>query len=198
MSLNQPTILVTGGAGYVGSHTVLALKQAGYKVLVLDNLVNGHRDLVETVLKVELITGDICDRALLDHIFATRTIIAVIHFAAFAYVGESMVDPAPYYRNNVAGTLTLLEAMLAASIYRIVFSSTCATYGIPAILPIPEDHPQAPINPYGTSKLMVERMLAEFDNAYNLRSVCFRYFNRYGSIPRPLGRMRYSSLVGRC
>jgi UDP-glucose 4-epimerase len=183
MSSGQPTILVTGGAGYIGSHAVLALQQAGYEVVVLDNLVYGHRDLVEQVLKVELIAGDTCDRLLLDQLFASRNIAAVMHFAAYAYVGESVTDPAKYYRNNFVGTLTLLEAMLAASVKKFVFSSTCATYGVPETVPIPEDHPQNPINPYGATKLMIERVLADFDSAYGLKSVCFRYFNAAGADP---------------
>lgn len=183
MSQVKSTILVTGGAGYIGSHAVLALQQAGYEVVVLDNLVYGHRDIVENVLKVELITGEIGDRALLDQVFATHNIAAVMHFAAYAYVGESVTEPAKYYRNNFVGTLTLLEAMLAASIKTFVFSSTCATYGMPTIVPIPEDHPQNPINPYGATKLMVERVLKDFDQAYQFKSVCFRYFNAAGADP---------------
>ncbi|MBF2014582.1 MAG: UDP-glucose 4-epimerase GalE [Rivularia sp. T60_A2020_040] len=186
MSSAQTTILVTGGAGYIGSHTVLALKQAGYEVLILDNLVYGHRDLVEQVLKVELIEGDTSDRDLLDKLFATRNIAAVMHFSAYAYVGESVTDPAKYYRNNVIGTITLLEAMLAASVKKFVFSSTCATYGVPETVPIPEDHPQNPINPYGATKLMVERILADFNEAYDFRSVRFRYFNAAGANPEGL------------
>lgn len=180
----KPTILVTGGAGYIGSHAVLSLQESGYDVLVLDNLVYGHRELVEQVLKAELIVGDIGDRSLLDQIFASRKIAAVMHFAAYAYVGESVSNPAKYYRNNVVGTLTLLEAMLAANVKKLVFSSTCATYGIPKSVPIPEDHPQAPINPYGASKLMVERILADFSVAHDFRSVCFRYFNACGADPQ--------------
>ncbi|MHC5614928.1 MAG: UDP-glucose 4-epimerase GalE, partial [Nostoc sp.] len=186
MSPGKPTILVTGGAGYIGSHTVLALKQAGYKVVILDNLVYGHRDLVEKVLQVELIVGDTGDRALLDHLFKTRDIAAVMHFSAYAYVGESVTDPAKYYRNNVVGTLTLLEAMLTASVKKFVFSSTCATYGVPEFVPIPETHPQNPINPYGATKLMVERILSDFDVAYGLQSVRFRYFNAAGANPSGL------------
>jgi len=186
MSSAQTTILVTGGAGYIGSHTVLALKQAGYEVLILDNLVYGHRDLVEQVLQVELIQGDTSDRDLLDKLFATRNIAAVMHFSAYAYVGESVTDPAKYYRNNVIGTITLLEAMLAASVKKFVFSSTCATYGVPEMVPIPEDHPQNPINPYGATKLMVERILADFNEAYDFRSVRFRYFNAAGANPEGL------------
>ena len=186
MSSGKPTILVTGGAGYIGSHTVLALKQAGYNVVILDNLVYGHRDLVERVLQVELIVGDTGDRALLDHLFKTRDIAAVMHFSAYAYVGESVTDPAKYYRNNVVGTLTLLEAMLTASVKKFVFSSTCATYGVPEFVPIPETHPQNPINPYGATKLMVERILSDFDVAYGFQSVRFRYFNAAGANPSGL------------
>lgn len=186
MSQSKPTILVTGGAGYIGSHAVLALKQAGYPVVVLDNLVYGHRELVEETLKTELIVGDTSDRDLLDQLFASRPIAAVMHFAAYAYVGESVQDPAKYYRNNVVGTLTLLEAMIAADIKTFVFSSTCATYGVPQTTPIPEDHPQHPINPYGMTKLMVEHMLRDFDRAYGLKSVCFRYFNAAGADPNGL------------
>ncbi len=186
MTQKFPTILVTGGAGYIGSHTVYALKQAGYKVIVLDNLVYGHRDLVESVLQVELIKGDTNDRQLLDELFKSRDIAAVMHFSAYAYVGESVKDPAKYYRNNVIGTLVLLEAMLAAAVKQFVFSSTCATYGVPKTVPIPEDHPQNPINPYGESKLMVEKILSDFNNAYDLRSVRFRYFNAAGANPSGL------------
>ena len=179
----KPTILVIGGAGYIGSHVVQALQGAGYEVVVLDNLVYGHRELVERVLQVKLVVGDISDRPLLDELFATHSIAAVMHFAAYAYVGESVTAPAKYYRNNVAGTLTLLEAMVAASVKNFVFSSTCATYGMPEKVPIPEDHPQNPINPYGSSKLMVEKILADFEGAYGLKSVIFRYFNAAGADP---------------
>lgn len=181
--MSQPTILVTGGAGYIGSHTVLALQQAGYGVVVLDNLAYGHQDITNDVLKVELVVGDTCDRPLLDNLFATRDIAAVMHFAAFTYVGESVTDPAKYYRNNFVGTLTLLEAMMAASVNKFVFSSTCATYGVPKTVPIPEDHPQDPISPYGVSKLMIEQVLKDFDSAYQFKSVRFRYFNAAGADP---------------
>ncbi|WP_425500536.1 UDP-glucose 4-epimerase GalE [Sodalinema gerasimenkoae] len=184
VSSSKPTILVTGGAGYIGSHAVLALKAAGYAVIILDNLVYGHRDLVEEVLDVEFILGDTCDRPLLDDLFAHHTIAAVMHFAAYIFVGESVTDPAKYYHNNVVGTLTLLEAMQAAGVQHLVFSSTCATYGIPQFMPLTEDHPQLPINPYGFSKLMVEQILADFDTAYGLKSVCFRYFNAAGADPQ--------------
>ena len=176
-------ILVTGGAGYIGSHSVLALQKAGYEVIVLDNLVYGHKDLVETVLKAKLIVGDTCDRPLLDRVFAEHQIEAVMHFAAYAYVGESVTKPVKYYNNNVVGTLTLLEAMLEADINKFVFSSTCATYGVPDSVPIREEQPQNPINPYGATKLMVERILQDFSNAYNFRSVCLRYFNAAGADP---------------
>ncbi len=183
MSPTKPTILVTGGAGYIGSHAVLALQAAGYPVVVLDNLIYGHRELADDILKVELIEGDTSDRVLLDNLFTSREIAAVMHFAAYAYVGESMTEPSKYYRNNVVGTLTLLEAMQAAGIDKFVFSSTCATYGVPQFLPLTEDHPQSPINTYGATKLMVEQILADFDRAYQFRSVCFRYFNAAGADP---------------
>jgi UDP-glucose 4-epimerase len=185
--MNQTKILVTGGAGYIGSHAVIALLAANFQVLILDNLVYGHRDLVETAFEqsaVQLIEGDVSDRLLLDRIFATNQIAAVVHFAAYAYVGESVKDPGKYYRNNVMGTLTLLEAMANAGVKNLVFSSTCATYGLPQQIPIAENHPQSPINPYGASKLMVERMLQDFDCAHGLRSVCFRYFNAAGADPQ--------------
>jgi UDP-glucose 4-epimerase len=176
-------ILVTGGAGYVGSHAVKALQLAGFQVIVLDNLVYGHRDLVENCLQAKLILGDVGDRQLLDSIFSVTKVSAVMHFAAYAYVGESVTDPAKYYGNNVVGTITLLEAMRAHGIPNFVFSSTCATYGVPQSIPISEDHPQAPINPYGASKLMVERVLQDYSNAYGLNSIVFRYFNAAGADP---------------
>ncbi|MGL5074963.1 MAG: UDP-glucose 4-epimerase GalE [Waterburya sp.] len=177
-------ILVTGGAGYIGSHSVLKLIEEGYEVVILDNLVYGHQDLVETVLKTKLIVGDTSDRALLQQIFSDHQIEAVMHFAAYAYVGESVTKPAKYYQNNVLGTFTLLEAMLEANINKFIFSSTCATYGVPQIVPITEDQPQNPINPYGATKLMVERILQDFDPAYDFRSVCLRYFNAAGADPQ--------------
>ncbi len=176
-------ILVTGGAGYIGSHSVLALQQEGYEVVILDNLIYGHKDIVETALEAKLIVGDTQDEPLLKKIFTEYKIDAVIHFAAYAYVGESVNNPAKYYQNNVVGTLTLLKAMLEADINKFVFSSTCATYGIPKTTPIVEDQPQHPINPYGSSKLMVERILQDFDLAYDFRSVCLRYFNAAGADP---------------
>jgi UDP-glucose 4-epimerase len=189
-------VLVTGGAGYIGSHTVRALCRAGHDVVVLDNLVYGHQDIVRDVLGVPLVVGQVGDRALLDAVLAGahpalagsnlegRSIEAVLHFAAYAYVGESVSNPAKYYRNNLGDTLSLLEALIAPPTpIPIVFSSTCATYGVPQQVPITEDHPQAPINPYGRSKWMVERLLIDFAAAYRLPSVIFRYFNAAGADP---------------
>ncbi len=189
-------VLVTGGAGYIGSQTVRALARTGHQVVVLDNLVYGHRDIVRDVLQVPLVEGQVGDRPLLDSVLngshpslaATplqgRSIEAVFHFAAYAYVGESVSDPAKYYRNNLGDTLTLLEALVAApATIPIVFSSTCATYGVPEQVPITEEHPQAPINPYGRSKWMVEHLLTDFAAAYGLPSVIFRYFNAAGADP---------------
>ncbi|PIX54092.1 MAG: UDP-glucose 4-epimerase GalE, partial [Zetaproteobacteria bacterium CG_4_10_14_3_um_filter_54_28] len=141
-------ILVTGGAGYIGSHACKALAQAGYTPVVFDSLVYGHEWAVQWGPFEQ---GDLSDRARLDELFTTYDFAAVIHFAAYAYVGESVTDPAKYYRNNVAGTLNLLEAMIAHDVKQIVFSSTCATYGEPESIPITESHPQRPINPYGAS-----------------------------------------------
>ena len=173
-------ILITGGAGYVGSHTVKELLKLGYSTVVLDNLIHGHRELVQGG---ELVEGDLQDSALLQDIFSRHSIEAVIHFAAFAYVGESVTDPGKYYRNNVCGTLSLVEAMLKAGISKMIFSSTCATYGHPQEIPITEKHLQNPINPYGNSKLMVEQILRDFGNSHGLRSVIFRYFNAAGADP---------------
>jgi UDP-glucose 4-epimerase len=181
--MTKTKVLVTGGAGYIGSHAVLALQQADYEVVILDNLVYGHQDFVDRQLHAELVVGDTNDRALLDDLFRKHNFAAVMHFAAYAYVGESVQTPDKYYRNNVVGTLTLLEAMADAGIKQFVFSSTCATYGNPQQIPITEDHPQNPINPYGATKLMVERILQDFDVAYGLKSVCFRYFNAAGADP---------------
>ena len=173
-------ILVTGGAGYIGSHACKALARAGYTPVTYDNLVYGHR---EAVRWGPLEVGDIADRKRLDQVIADYCPEAVMHFAAYAYVGESVKNPAKYYRNNVAGTLTLLEALVQHGISQIVFSSSCATYGVPERTPIDEEHPQYPINPYGASKLMIERMLQDFGVAYGLRSVSLRYFNAAGADP---------------
>ncbi|NEQ64287.1 MAG: UDP-glucose 4-epimerase GalE [Symploca sp. SIO1B1] len=186
MSQTKETILVTGGAGYIGSHTVLALLRAGYNVVILDNLEYGHREVVENVLKVPLIVGDINHRPTLDQLFASYNITAVMHFAAYIAVGESVKDPAKYYRNNVSGTLTLLEAMVAANVKQIVFASTCSIYGMPQQVPMTEEHPIGPINPYAMTKRIVEQILSDFDRAYNLRSVVFRFFNASGANPEGL------------
>ena len=173
-------ILVTGGAGYIGSHACKALAKAGYTPITYDNLVYGHRWAVKWGPLEE---GDIADYARLNEVIAKYQPVAVMHFAAYAYVGESVEDPGKYYRNNVAGTLTLLEAMRDHGIDQFIFSSTCATYGVPEAVPISEDHPQLPINPYGASKLMIERMLQDFDTAHGLRSISLRYFNAAGADP---------------
>lgn len=173
-------ILVTGGAGYIGSHTCKELASCGYTPVTLDNMVYGHEWAVQWG---PLVKGDIGDPGILDHVFSTYKPRAVIHFAAFAYVGESVIHPAKYYRNNVAGTLTLLEAMKKHGCRGIVFSSTCATYGDPLEIPIPESHPQDPVNPYGRSKLMIEQILKDFDHAYGMKNICLRYFNAAGADP---------------
>lgn len=173
-------VLVTGGAGYIGSHACKALAAAGYVPVTYDNLVYGHRSAVRWG---PFVHGDILDRAALDAALRTWRPAAVMHFAAFAYVGESVSHPGKYYRNNVAGSLTLLEAMRDADVGKCVFSSTCATYGVPQAMPIAEVHPQNPINPYGASKLMIERMLRDFDTAHSLRSISLRYFNAAGADP---------------
>ena len=172
------TILVTGGAGYIGSHTCKALAQAGYTPVAYDNLVYGHKWAVKWG---PLEIGDIADRACLDKVLQKYQPDAVMHFAAYAYVGESVKKPGKYYRNNVAGTLTLIEALRDHGVNKMVFSSSCATYGIPTEIPIPETHRQQPINPYGHSKLMIEQMLRDFDVAHGLRSVSLRYFNAAGA-----------------
>jgi UDP-glucose-4-epimerase GalE len=173
-------ILVTGGAGYIGSHACKALAAAGYTPVTLDNLAFGHRDAVRWG---PFENADLADRAAIERILRDHRIESVIHFAALAYVGESMTEPLRYFRNNVAGTLTLLEAMRACSVQRIVLSSTCATYGVPQAVPIPEDHPQWPVNPYGESKLAVERMLRWVEGAYGTRWMSLRYFNAAGADP---------------
>ena len=181
MSENKEMILVTGGAGYIGSHAVLALQKAGYQVIILDNLSSGHQDIVENVLKTELIIGDIGNRTLLNQIFTNYQILAVMHFAAYISVEESVSFPDKYYRNNVTDTLTLLEAMKTANINKFVFSSTSAVYDESQTKPIVETDTLNPISPYAKSKLMVEQILADWDLAYGLKSVCFRYFNAAGA-----------------
>jgi UDP-glucose-4-epimerase GalE len=171
---------VTGGAGYIGSHASKTLAQAGYHVVVLDNLVAGHR---EAVKNAPLIEGDVGNGGLARQILRDHQISAVMHFAAFLDVGASVRDPAGFYRNNVIGTLGLLEAMAAESVRLLVFSSTCATYGEPIETPIVETHPQRPINSYGETKLAIERALPHFERAYGLRSIALRYFNAAGADP---------------
>lgn len=173
-------VLVVGGAGYIGSHMVACLAQHGADITVFDNLSAGHRD---AVLAGKLVVGDLADTLALRELFATQRFDVVMHFASFIQVGESVADPARYYRNNVGNTLNLLEAMCQAEVKRFVFSSTAAIFGEPQAERIDESHPQRPINPYGWSKLMVERMLADFDRAYGLKSVCLRYFNAAGADP---------------
>jgi UDP-glucose 4-epimerase len=180
LALQAKKILVSGGAGYVGSHAVKKLSQQGFRCLVLDNLVYGHSQFVKGA---ELIEGDTGNPQLLERIFCQNEIQAVMHFAGYAYVGESVTDPAKYYQNNFVATLGLLRAMIEAKVNKVIFSSTCATYGNPQEIPITEDHPQNPVNPYGASKLMVERVLRDFDRAYGLRSMIFRYFNAAGADP---------------
>jgi UDP-glucose-4-epimerase GalE len=173
-------VLVTGGAGYIGSHAAKALHRAGYRVVVYDSLVAGHRGAVKDGT---LVTGDITDLATVRHTLRAHDISAVMHFAAFLDVGESVREPAKYYRNNVIGALTVLEAMAAEKVGYFVFSSTCATYGEPIETPIAETHQQKPINSYGESKLAVERALPHFERAYGIRSIALRYFNASGADP---------------
>jgi UDP-glucose-4-epimerase GalE len=174
------SVLVTGGAGYIGSHAVKALSRAGYNVVVYDSLVAGHRRAVKYG---ELVVGDITDVDAVRVALQRHTVVAVMHFAAFLDVGESVREPIRYYRNNVGGALSVLEAMAAESVRHFVFSSTCATYGEPLETPIPETHPQRPINSYGETKLAVERALPHFERAYGIHSVALRYFNAAGADP---------------
>ena len=171
-------VLVTGGAGYIGSHACKALAGAGYTPVTYDNLSRGHRHAVRWG---PLIEGDIADRNSVVAALQAHRISAVMHFAAFAYVGESTSDPALYYRNNVAGTLALLDAMREVGLTHIVFSSTCATYGLPEAVPIRETMAQLPVSPYGETKLVIERVLKWYGAGYGLRSVALRYFNAAGA-----------------
>lgn len=174
------SVLVVGGAGYIGSHMVAELLARGCRVTTFDNLSTGHRD---AVLGGEFIQGDLADRAGLDALFQSRRFDAVMHFASFIQVGESVREPAKYYANNVTNTLNLLDAMVAHGVGRFIFSSSAAVYGNPLAVPIAEDHPRQPINPYGRTKVMVEDILADYDRAYGLKSVCLRYFNAAGADP---------------
>lgn len=175
----KKTILVTGGAGYIGSHTVRIMHEKGYRLVVLDNLVYGHPEAL-AAMDVELIIGEMADEALVDSIFTRHEIEAVIHFAAYAYVGESVTDPGKYYQNNTMAPMIMLEAMRRHGCKIFIFSSTCATYGNPEYIPIDEKHRQEPINPYGMSKLMLERILMDYDHAYGIKSARLRYFNACG------------------
>ncbi|MCA9264085.1 MAG: UDP-glucose 4-epimerase GalE [Planctomycetales bacterium] len=171
-------VLVTGGAGYVGSHALRILLNNGHDAVVVDNLAFGHQAAVPPD---RLIVADLMERETIESIMRRHKIDAVMHFAAFAFVGESVTNPAKYYRNNVVGTLSLLDAMLATDVRKIVFSSTCATYGLPQTVPIPDDHPQAPINPYGFTKLVIEQALADYAHAYDWGYAALRYFNASGA-----------------
>lgn len=173
-------ILVTGGAGYIGSHACKALAARGYQPIAYDNLVSGHR---EAVRWGPLEHGDIRDRRRLDEVIGRYRPEAAMHFAGFAYVGESVADPGKYYNNNVVGSLCLVETMLARGVKKLIFSSSCATYGIPESIPITESDAQHPINPYGMSKLAVERMLPDFELAHGLEWMALRYFNAAGADP---------------
>lgn len=171
------TILVAGGAGYIGSHTVKYLLKNDYNVVVVDNLVYGHS---EAVLTPNFEQIDLADKGALDAVFKKYKIDAVVHFAAYTYVGESVTDPQKYYWNNMVNTLNLLDTMIENNVKNIVFSSTCATYGNPQYTPIDEKHPQFPINPYGKTKLMMEQIMADYETAYGLKYVALRYFNAAG------------------
>ncbi len=175
-------VLVTGGAGYIGSAFVEQLLEAGERVVVLDDLSRGHREAVDP--RATFQEGRTSDRPLVTRLVREHGIEACAHFAAFAYVGESVSEPARYYDNNFSQAAALFEALATAGVRHVVFSSTCATYGVPREVPIPESHPQWPINPYGWSKLFVERLLADFDRAYGVRFVALRYFNAAGATVR--------------
>ncbi len=185
-------VLVTGGAGYIGSHTVKALVQAGYEVCVFDSLLAGHREAVDRIArafperKVTFVEGDVRDRARVLAALKDSGAQAVLHFAALLSVAESVREPARYYENNVVGTITLLSAMIEAGVSQFVFSSTAATFGEPLVTPIDETHPQSPINPYGETKLVIERALKSLDVARGFRYVVFRYFNAAGADPEGL------------
>ncbi len=173
-------ILVVGGAGYIGSHTVKELRRAGHEPVVFDNLSAGHH---QALGGSEVFVGDLADLRALRRCLEHWQPAAVVHFAASIFVGESVSDPAKYYRNNTVGSLNLIEALVECEVKHIVFSSTCAVYGEPQFLPLTEEHPLAPASPYGHSKRFVEQMLADFRTAYDLHSVCLRYFTAAGADP---------------
>lgn len=176
-------ILITGAAGYIGSHTAINFINSGYDIVIFDNLENGHQETIDELKKIGNVNfekGDLRNIEDIEKVFNKYKIDAVIHFAAFALVGESVKNPSKYYRNNVFGTLNLIDTMIKHNVKKIVFSSTCATYGEPQYTPIDEQHPQSPINPYGNSKLCVEYMLKDYDTAYGLKSIRLRYFNVAG------------------
>ena len=178
--MTQKKVLVVGGAGYIGSHTCLVLAERGYQPIVFDNLSNGHSEFIRWGPLEE---GDIRDRKRLDEVFATHRPDAVLHFAALIEVGESVKDPVAFYENNVVGALTLLSAAMSAGVDAFVFSSTCATYGLPDQVPMDETHRQVPINPYGRTKWIIEQALKDFGTYKGLRSVMLRYFNAAGADP---------------
>ncbi len=180
MTKQQSRVLVVGGAGYIGSHMVALLLERGYEVVTLDNLSTGYRD---AVLGGEVIQGDLADRGQLERLFSGHAIDAVMHFASFIQVGESVREPAKYYANNVTNTLNLLDAMVAHGVKHFIFSSSAAVYGEPVRVPIDEDHPKHPLNPYGRTKWMVEQILGDYDLAYGLKSISLRYFNAAGADP---------------
>jgi len=176
-------ILITGAAGYIGSHTALKFLENGHEIIIFDNLETGHIETIKTLQKegsVHFIKGDLRNQEEINNIFAQYKIDTVLHFAAYAIVEESVKEPEKYYTNNVIGTLNLLKAMLKYNVKTIIFSSTCATYGEPKYLPIDETHPQNPVNPYGQTKLTIEKILKDYDRAYNLKSIILRYFNVAG------------------
>jgi UDP-glucose 4-epimerase len=178
--MSKKTILITGGAGYIGSHVVRELDEKGFRTLILDNLSEGHR---EACAGKELIAGSLDDTQVLEAVFSSGSIDAVMHFSAFAYVGESVVNPEKYYLNNVSATLNLLSVMRKFKVDTFIFSSSCATYGNPVYVPIDEKHPQNPINPYGRTKYIVENILEDYSAAYGLRYIALRYFNAAGAHP---------------
>jgi UDP-glucose 4-epimerase len=179
--IQSMSVLVTGGAGYIGSHTVRLMLERGVRPVVLDNFSTGHRDAVPS--GVPLLEADILDRKRVLPFLREQRVTDIVHFAARALVGESVSDPRLYWNDNVCGTIALLDSALDAGVSRFVFSSTCAVYGVPAQVPIPEEHPTAPINPYGATKLAIERILSDYGRAYGLRWAALRYFNAAGAAP---------------